>query len=274
MSDIDYLSWNDLHERGGIPLAIARKIVGEKRGRDNAQLSAALKTPPPPFISSNTFRSPADTMMYLNEIGLTRGDRPSGTIFMSSVLAGSFLSWGCTGYVFLAGNTAPFFSAVPGFESVACSLIFPMGLAAIILSGVDLLTSTMMYTSLPIVSGDQRRESNEKWASLARLWGISLAGNIVGCGTMALATSYLLPSSALSFAAALAVKKTSFTLTLTTVKAIGANWLVNLAVYQAATAITSPGKIVLLWLPISLFVSCGLEHSVANMYLLPLGILG
>jgi formate transporter len=51
-----------------------------------------------------------------------------------------------------------------------------------------------------------------------------------------------------------------------------ANWLVCIAVWQAASAASLPGKALAVWLPISAFVAIGLEHSVANMFFIPLGI--
>ena len=54
-------------------------------------------------------------------------------------------------------------------------------------------------------------------------------------------------------------------------KAVGANFLVNIAVLAAAAAPTPARKVAALWLPIATFVATGLEHSVANMFLLPLG---
>merc|ERR1712146_400456 len=46
-----------------------------------------------------------------------------------------------------------------------------------------------------------------------------------------------------------------------------------MAVYMASMAKDLPGKIVAIWFPISAFVAMGLEHSVANMFIIPLGIL-
>merc|ERR1711998_471394 len=51
------------------------------------------------------------------------------------------------------------------------------------------------------------------------------------------------------------------------------NWLVCMAVWMASMAKDLPGKIVAIWFPISAFVALGLEHSVANMFIIPLGIL-
>merc|ERR1711948_69125 len=53
-----------------------------------------------------------------------------------------------------------------------------------------------------------------------------------------------------------------------------ANWLVNVAIFQATSAHTTAGKIASLWLPIMTFVALQLEHSIANMFLLPLDFLG
>ena len=50
------------------------------------------------------------------------------------------------------------------------------------------------------------------------------------------------------------------------------NWLVSAAVWMANAASSAPGKAVAVWFPISAFVALGLEHSVANMFMVPLGM--
>merc|ERR1712146_286111 len=56
-------------------------------------------------------------------------------------------------------------------------------------------------------------------------------------------------------------------------RAIMCNWLVCMAVYMASFARDVTGKAVAIWLPISAFVALGLEHTVANMFLIPVGML-
>ena len=51
------------------------------------------------------------------------------------------------------------------------------------------------------------------------------------------------------------------------------NWLVCLAVYLSMQAKDMGGKYLSIWLPVSTFVSIGFEHSVANMFLLPAGLM-
>jgi formate transporter len=61
----------------------------------------------------------------------------------------------------------------------------------------------------------------------------------------------------------------SHTLAQAFLRAILANWLVCIAVWNASSATTLPGKILGLWPPIMTFVAIGLEHSVANMFFIP-----
>ncbi len=56
------------------------------------------------------------------------------------------------------------------------------------------------------------------------------------------------------------------------IRGIGCNWLVCLAVYMAVASDDIIGKIVGIWVPIMAFVTLGFEHSVANMFFIPLGM--
>ena len=135
------------------------------------------------------------------------------------------------------------------------------------------LRAPKMYGALPFyrsrklkprddeASDDKSMEA--KCGDLAKLWSISFAGNFAASAAMAGAAAFCLfsPGSAnASFAAALAVKKCSLPFLPTMVKGIGANWLVNLAVFQAATSGTTGGKIAAVWMPVTAFVALGLEH--------------
>ena len=57
------------------------------------------------------------------------------------------------------------------------------------------------------------------------------------------------------------------------VKGIGANWLVCLAVWAGSSVNDGAGKIMALWFPVMCFVAIGFEHSIANMFFIPMGML-
>jgi formate/nitrite transporter FocA (FNT family) len=69
-----------------------------------------------------------------------------------------------------------------------------------------------------------------------------------------------------------AVAKTSLTFSQALLRGIAGNWLVCMAVWQALGAQCFPGKFLACLLPVSAFVAMGLEHSVANMFVVPMGI--
>lgn len=72
---------------------------------------------------------------------------------------------------------------------------------------------------------------------------------------------------------AIAVSKTSEPIGVVVARAVMCNWLVCMAVYMASFARDVTGKAVAIWLPISAFVALGLEHTVANMFLIPFGMM-
>lgn len=104
---------------------------------------------------------------------------------------------------------------------------------------------------------------------------MSLLGNIVGCGLFALTANYigLLKGGAAAYAIKATIGKTSATFGQTLVKGILCNWMVSLALFLAGASNDLVGKMVGIWFPISTFVGIGLEHSVANLFILPAGIL-
>ena len=224
-----------------------------------------------PVVTATMF-DPSETWDKIVKVGAYRAHRPNREIFVSSFLAGSFLSFGGALYFTVAGGSPWLQEAVPGFHTLLCAMVFPVGLHMIVLSGTDLLTSNMMYGAMPYYSLPSR-SAEEKTQDLLRLWSVSLAGNLAGSLVMAVAASAWLftpGSTQAAFITALAAKKTGLSLGAMVGKATLANWLVNVAIYQAATAQTTAGKMAGLWLPITTFVALGLEHSIANMFTLPL----
>ena len=59
----------------------------------------------------------------------------------------------------------------------------------------------------------------------------------------------------------------------TLVKGILCNWMVSLAVFMAGASNDLCGKLVGCWFPISTFVGIGLEHSIANLFILPCALM-
>ena len=74
-------------------------------------------------------------------------------------------------------------------------------------------------------------------------------------------------------AVTIATAKCELSFSVALVRGILCNWLVCLAVFMATAARDIPGKILACYVPIMAFVASGFEHSVANMYFIPMGLL-
>ena len=238
---------------------------------------SSSSTPPlvPQVHTPLLMLDPAQTMDKLVATAGGRADRPTSEMLTSAALAGAYLSFGGCLYVMVAGGSVALQETVPGLHALMSALVFPTGLSLILLTGTDLLTSNMMYGALPFLSHPDRSTGRclRDWG---RLMATSFAGNFAGSLAVACAAAaWLFPvgTPGAAFAVALATKKTGLTLAATIGKATCANWLVNLAVFQATTATSTGGKLAGCWMPVTAFVALGLEHSVANMFTLPLGIM-
>ncbi|GBG34876.1 Formate nitrite transporter [Hondaea fermentalgiana] len=266
--DITLLSEDDL--RGaGMNLVDARRVL--KEARENVDMESQRSAEPPTQLKLSAGQQ---AMVDLNNTALIRADRNPVQMMLSAILAGIMLSWGGALYVVLAAGTKAFWAEAPGLHSLISAAVFPMGLTGILLTGSDLLTSNMMYGTMPFATMDPRRENMRKFLSSCKLLSISFVGNFLSCALMAAYISPMVVTSeaATNFVVAVAEKKVAGGLGIRFARAIAANWLVNIAVFQAACVKSAHGKMIVLWLPITAFVACGFEHSVANMFLVPLGM--
>ena len=118
-------------------------------------------------------------------------------------------------------------------------------------------------------------EKRATFEDMGRVLALSWVGNLFGCSLFAIACKYagVMEGGAGILAAKALVGKTSADLGPILVKAVFCNWLVCLAVLLSTQAKDMGGKYISIWLPVSTFVSIGFEHSVANMFLLPAGLM-
>ena len=146
-----------------------------------------------------------------------------------------------------------------------------LGLALVAVAGAELFTGN----NLIVMAWASRRVST---ARLARNWVIVFVGNLVGAlgtaGLMVATRQYTFADGAVG-RTALAIAATKSDLGFGQAVALGilCNALVCLAVWLTYGAHTTADKILAIVPPIAAFVAAGFEHSVANMYFIPLGLL-
>jgi len=222
-----------------------------------------------PVTAVATVKSPKETYLGMAEKGRDNAKMPPLKILHQSIMGGCYVGFGGLLSVMVAGGASGVAKDNPGLQKFIFAALFPVNLLLILMSGGQLFTGNSAAVPAALYEGLVGIDD------LARSWLISYCGNLIGCGGFALAAKYsgLVYGGPQELIAGLAVKKCGASFGPTLVKAILCNWLVCMAVWLAGSANDLAGKMVGIWFPISTFVAIGLEHSVANMFLLPLGML-
>ena len=214
-------------------------------------------------------KTPKDTYTALAEKGKANAEMSTLKVLFASIMGGCYVGLGGLLSMSIAGNMPGVAASNPGLAKFTFAALFPVNLLLVLQTGAQLFTGNTATMSIALCEGIITLND------LLRSWGLSFAGNVVGCGLIALAAQYtgLLAKGTASLAAATVVSKCASSFGQAVVKAVLCNWLVCLAVFLATSSYDLAGKMVGIWFPISTFVAIGLEHSVANLFILPLGLL-
>ncbi len=199
-------------------------------------------------------------------VGEKKTSLSTGKLLLLGIFAGVFIA--------LAGAGSTVVSATisnPSIGKLLNAIIFPAGLAMVILAGSELFTGN----SLIIVSV---LNGNVSVKAMLRNWILVYLGNFIG--SLLVAALVVYGHTPDLFGGSLAVTmvntanaKLSLTFVEGLFRGILCNVLVCIAVWMAASASEAHGKVITLFLPIAVFILCGFEHCVANMFSVPVGIM-
>jgi formate/nitrite transporter len=189
-------------------------------------------------------------------------------IFALGMLSGAHIGFGAYLMLTVGGACPGLVASNPGLQKIILGAFgLPFGLMMTLVTGAELFTGNTALVTTAYLEG------KATLGGLLKSWITSYAGNFVGSVLLAalVATAGTLVGGGASIG--VAVAKTSLSFKTAFVRGVLCNWLVCMAVWMASMAKDLPGKIVAIWFPISAFVAMGLEHSVANMFIIPLGIM-
>ncbi len=216
-----------------------------------------------PQAAPETMLTPAQIGDALVASCVAKAAAPAGKTFALGVLGGAFIAFG--GAFF----TAVMIGAEPGFGAAKAlgGLVFSLGLALVLIAGAELFTGNAMML-LAVWRGVLGVRP------MLRNWGLVLAGNAAGAlGVVALmAAAGLFSGGHGAVAASIAEGKFAEPTSVSLARGVLCNILVCLAVWMSLATRNATGKAVAVALPVAAFITIGLEHSVANLYLLPAGL--
>lgn len=210
---------------------------------------------------------PAEMAAKAEAIGVKKAQMNPVSMFVLAVLAGAFIALGA---IFATTVSAGAGDWPYGIVRLLAGLVFSLGLILVIVGGAELFTGN----NLIVMAWAHGTVSTRL---LLTNWVIVYAGNFAGAlltaQIMFLTGQYTFGKGAVGAAAlATASAKTGLGFVQAVALGIMCNALVCLAVWLTFSARTTTDRILAIIPPITAFVAAGFEHSIANMYFIPIGL--
>ncbi len=228
--------------------------------KENIQLVQDVATP---------CNAPAAIANAFCTIGKTKASLSLAKMIILGILAGAYISFGAQLATMATYDTAKYVG--DGIAKVLFGSVFSVGLMLVVIAGAELFTGN----NLIVVGTLNKNITVEKllnswfWVYIANFVGSLLVVWLMYLAKLWTTGNFAVGARAL----AIANGKVNITWGAAIARGILCNWLVCLAVWMAVAAKDVPGKILGIYFPIMAFVASGFEHSIANMYFIPMGIL-
>ncbi|HLC02519.1 MAG TPA: formate transporter FocA [Anaerolineales bacterium] len=212
---------------------------------------------------------PAEMAQRAEYIGVRKAEMPVLTTLVLAVLAGAFIGLGAVFATTVAAGTS---GVLPyGLARLLTGIAFCLGLILVVVGGAELFTGN----NLIVMAWASGKTST---AALLRNWGLVYLGNFIGSiGTAVLvflSRQYTFGGGAVGTTAlGIAVAKVNLNFIQAFALGVLCNALVCLAIWMSFSARSTIDKIAVILFPITAFVAAGFEHSVANMYFVPVGLM-
>ncbi len=248
------------------------RALGRRRqmeARETARIERIAKSMSFPVPSFDDQSPPTIAETVARTIGVGKITSPWLSVLVLGILAGAYIAFGG-----MLASTVTFDLAArmgTGFTRLVSGAVFSLGLMLVVIAGAELFTGNNLMVSSAMAG-------SIGIGRMLQRWGLVYAANFIGSVMLAFLFVYsgLWKTShgALgAYAVAVAAAKVNLPFVEALLRGIGCNWLVCLAVWMALASRQTIGKIFAVFFPITGFVALGFEHSVANMYFIPTGIL-
>lgn len=211
--------------------------------------------------------TPAEVARRVETVGVAKARMALVPLAMLGLLAGAFIGLGSLFFVIVRSDSSLGFAAA----QVAGGLVFSIGLFLVVVAGAELFTGNNL---LAMAWADGRISSME----VLRNWVVVCAANFAGAAGLA-AIVFLSGHTAMNSGAIgrtvvrIALAKQDIPWLEAFLRGVLCNLLVCMAVWTAMAGRSVVDKAIAVIFPVTAFVAAGFEHSIANMYLMPLAML-
>lgn len=210
--------------------------------------------------------SPQEISDRVRTVGVQKAGLDTLSTLVLALLAGAFIAFGAFFYILVTHDSSLSF----GLTNLVGGLVFSLGLILVVVAGAELFTGNnlivMAYVSKEI-----------SLYRLLRNWTLVYIGNFIGALSMVMwlyftrlwtGNGFLIGAYSLVVSSA----KVNLPFMVALTRGVMCNVLVCLAVWLCFSGRSVSDKILAIIFPITAFVAMGFEHSIANMYFIPMGL--
>ncbi|MEG1915651.1 MAG: formate/nitrite transporter family protein [Muribaculaceae bacterium] len=218
--------------------------------------------------------SPTEVLKQTFAIGINKilcSNREYGRLAILSILAGAYIAIGGILSVIIGFGFPELTVNNPGLQRLLSGTMFPLGLILVVFLGAELFTgnNALLMPSL--------LDKKYKAWNVIKNWILVYFGNFVGAILFATLFVYMCGLTANEpyhqAVINIATAKVSMPWHVVLLKGIGANWFVCLAIWLGLSSSSAGARMLGCWFPVMAFVALGYEHSIANMFFIPIGML-
>jgi formate/nitrite transporter len=210
--------------------------------------------------------APKEIAERVENVGVTKANLPLASQVALGVLAGGFIGLGAMFFTLVVSDGSLSFAIARVLGGVA----FSLGLILVVIAGAELFTGNNLLV-MATVAG--RIPPSRFLQNMVVIYFANLIGAVGLAGLVALSGHGQMSGSGVGKAAlSIAAAKCALPFGEAFLKGVLCNVLVCLAVWLAMAGRSVTDKVLAIIFPIAAFVACGFEHSVANMYFIPLGV--
>ncbi|WP_267351754.1 MULTISPECIES: formate transporter FocA [unclassified Gilliamella] len=211
--------------------------------------------------------SPAQMTQIAEEVGNYKVNKHPSSTILSAIIAGVFISIAFVFYITVTTGTS---TVAFGLAKLVGGICFSLGLMLVVCCGADLFTSTVL-TILP------KMTHKVSWFRMIRNWILVYIGNFIGAilfvGVIWFSGQYMVANGMWGLnVLQTADHKLHHTFIEAVFLGLLANLMVCLAAWMSYAGRSLLDKMLIMILPVAMFVASGFEHSIANMFMIPMGI--
>lgn len=202
--------------------------------------------------------------------GIAKSHLSYGELIIKSFLGGVFISLGGLIDLVVLSGSPGLRASNPGLATLISGFTFPVGFVLVTLTNSELCTSNMFV--MPFTTIQRRTTIWNMSKNLVLSYIVNIAGALFVAGFLGWWSDVLETDTATSYAATQAENRVNVQWSVNFLRGVGCNFFVAMAFFLSIGAVEFVSKVYCIWVPVWAFVIAGYQHSIANYFMVPIGM--